>query len=537
MNKIKDFCSKKWVLSIGVMAVSFFIMLFFHQDPMFISDELEIFSKGQAIAGGMKLYTDIGSQHMPLMYYIAALFSAVGLNTVVLFRFAFYALTAFLFGLMFFCYSDKFGKKAMLVFPLGMLALMPSILWGTTILSDLYQGIGISILVLELISFKTSEKLSLKSMLMISLAIFISFGSAFVAIFSVFAVGVTVAALEIVAAVKAKENVFAFILRMVKRYWLLVLIVAIPFAVMFGYIALQGSLGDFIGWAYTLNRTIYPKYLGYGSSIFGSLFGGIKYLVAPFIELSFTYACFKNIAWLVLSVLGIAAIYRKKKDKVLLIGLLFVFITTATRAGFESFHGLPVISVGALLAAFFFADKFDDLKDFFKTRSYVKVTAVVLCFVMLLSPLLHRMAEASNKGLSKYAPGEISATSVAIDKLTENGEKVGFSSLNYEYLINGKAVIASSNGGSVPWLWEYVGKDVMEQFNENPPRVYVYDKNLAAWGYKITDYAPELKSFIDENYVSLESYGYPSLYVHNSYSKEAFEILNITEIGNENGGL
>ncbi len=535
MNKIKDFLSKKWVLSIAVMAATFFVMLFFHQDPMFISDELEIFSKGQAIAGGMKLYTDIGSQHMPLMYYIAALFSMVGINTVVLFRFAFYALTAFLFGLMFFCYSDRFGKKVMLFYPLGMLVLMPSILWGTTVLSDLYQGIGIAILILELISFKTSEKISFKSMGMISLAIFISFGSAFVSIFSVFAVAVTVAALEIVAAVKAKENVFKFVWRMIKRYWLLVVIVAAPFAVMFGYIALQGSLGDFIGWAYTLNRTIYPKYLGYGSSIIGSLFGGVKYLVAPFIELSFTYACFKNIAWLVLSVLGIAAVYRKKKDIVLLLGVIFVFITAATRAGFESFHGLPVISVGALLAAMFFADKWASVKEFFKTRSYVKVTALMLCFIVLASPLLHRMAEASNKGLSKYAPGEISTTSTAVDLLTETNEKVGFSSLNYEYLINGKAVVASSNGGSVPWLWEYVGKDVMEQFSQNPPRVYIYDENLAAWGYKITDYAPELKSFIDENYVSLEPYGYADLYVHNTYSEEAFGILDITN--DVNGGL
>ncbi len=519
--------SQKWLLSLLLMFGTFFIMLFFHKDPMFISDELEIFAKGQAIAEGMKLYADIGSQHMPLMYYIAALFSAVGVNTVVLFRVCFYAFTSFLFGLMFFCYSDRFGKRTMILYPLFLLMLLPAVLWGTTILSDLYQGIGTAILILELISFKTTEKISFRSMCMISLAVFISFGSAFVSIFSVFAVLVTVAALEIVSAAREKENVFKFILRMIKRYWLLVLIVAVPFAVLFSYIALQGSFGDFIGWAYTLNRTIYPKYLDYGTSIIGSLFGGVKYLVAPFLELSFTYTCFRNIAWLVLSVLGIATVYSKKKDVVLTIGLVFVFITAATRAGFESFHGLPTMSVGALLSAMFFADKTADVKQLFKRENYIKSTAVIIAVIMLASPLIYRIADASNKGFSLHAPGEVSATSVAVDKLTEDGEKIGFSSLNYEYLINSKTHSASSNGGSVPWFWEYVGSDVMAQFNENPPRVYIFDEDLAPWDYKITDYAPELKSFIDENYVSLESYGFADLYVHNTYLKEAETKLDI----------
>ena len=81
--------NNKIIISIVVGVVSFILLMAFWNTEIFISDEEEIFVKGQQIANGQLLYKEIGSQHMPLMYYLSAVMSKMGITTVAGFRLGF----------------------------------------------------------------------------------------------------------------------------------------------------------------------------------------------------------------------------------------------------------------------------------------------------------------------------------------------------------------------------------------------------------------------------------------------------------------
>lgn len=514
------------LFSLGVCALTFIMMCMFLYGPLFISDEEEIFNKGQAIVNGRVLYSDIGSQHMPVMYYIAAVFALLGADTVVLFRLCFYLFFALLWGLIAYRYSPRFGRGVIVITPIIFLALLPTMQHATNVLSEQAQALGMVILGFELLQFRTDKPLTVGSCVMISTAIFLSFGSAFVSAFAIFAVAVTVATMEIVACVKEKHGFFGSVAHLFKRYWKLVLIVVAPLAVMVGYFVIVGALDDFIGWAYNLNRVIYPKYSGYGSSIIGSMFAGAAKVFGPFSDLKLELITLIYISVLVAAAIGLGWIYHRTKNIVLIGGMFFFLVTAATRDCFQ-FHGVPAIAVLSLLAAFAVTRLVHYLRSD-ASVTYVKRSVCVFCAVLFLLPFLKNAVSTISTKPSLHVAGEVTPFSEAVDILTEDGEGVGFSLISYEVLISSHTIPATSTGGSCPWLWEYAGAEVMESLQQDAPRVFLFNRDQVVWNYKITDYAQDLIAFIDENYQSLAEYGYNQLYVHNEYYGEALTLLGLT---------
>ena len=78
---------------------------------------------------------------------------------------------------------------------------------------------------------------------------------------------------------------------------------------------------------------------------------------------------------------------------------------------------------------------------------------------------------------------------------------------------------------STPWTWEEWGKQQMKQIKKDPPKVALYSPDHECWGYAIKDYAPEVCSYIDENYVLLPNTA--TVYVLKSYYKDACKKMNI----------
>lgn len=105
------------IVAIAVAIVSFLSLLTYINEPFFDSDEGDIFSVGKCIADGMLLYTEIPSQHMPVMYYISALFSLIGVTTIVGYRLCFYGLIAVIWGTMVFVYGKEFGWVRVALYP------------------------------------------------------------------------------------------------------------------------------------------------------------------------------------------------------------------------------------------------------------------------------------------------------------------------------------------------------------------------------------------------------------------------------------
>ena len=115
-----------------------------------------------------------------------------------------------------------------------------------------------------------------------------------------------------------------------------------------------------------------------------------------------------------------------------------------------------------------------------------------------------------------------------IDALTEAGERVGFSTLDCDVMVMAGVVPASIQGGSVPWFWEQAGEQAMKELRSAPPRVFVFYKHQSVWGYHISDYAPELVEFINENYVRISDRT-EIVWVLKSYYAEAKEIIDALE--------
>lgn len=516
---------KNWVVPqfFALTAVLFLLLTAFWDSTVFASDEAEIFLKGRAIANGIELYTQIGSQHMPVMYYIAAIFALLGVESVTAFRLCFYLLMACIWGLCYVRYHEKLGKMAMVLYPLLYIVLMAYIDFGYAILSEQMQGIGMAVLLFELLVFYRERQLRLDNCIMISFAIFISFGSAFVSIFGVFAVFLTVLAIEVCDCRKAKKKITESVGYLVGKYWKLVAVVIVPFAVLLGYYVYSDAFEDFFGWVYAINRQIYPKYMSgsYGDNILESMFNGIAVIGGVLKTSSLSFLTVSKLSFLYLAILFIVQQQKKWKDPVLTAGLVFFLITTATRGVYE-FHGLPALALIAAMSALYLSDNADKIKAIVRKSTWTQGLAV---FVLLTvcAPYLYIMPNIF--GVTLEEDVQENSTAWAIDTLTEKNERIGFGNISYDVLMAADVFPATVTSGSCPWLWEWARDQAMEELYENPPRVYLFNPNLNTWNYLISDYAPELVQYVNSEYTNLGSLGYQTLYVRNDYYEQALLLL------------
>lgn len=494
----------------------------------FPSDELEIFAKGQAVAKGQLLYAEVGSQHMPLMYYIAAFFSLIGVSSAPMFRLCFYALFALMWTIVFHRYSRWFGRLAVGLYPPLYIALITQIGSAWCILSEHLQGIGMVILLYELLRFYDTRKLPPAGCAMVGVAVFISFGSAFVSAFAIFAVWLTVFVLEIGDARRRGDGPLRFVGYLAKKYWLLVVCLVVPFAVLVGYYALTGSLGDFVGWAYTCNRAIYPRYLGggYGSGILSSMFNGVS-LIGGNLALSggLTFVSLLACAFALVALASLVDLARRTHSAVLVLGVTFLLVTSATRGTFN-FHGLPYVALVSALSTKLVGDNWPELRSWADASS-LRTTCVVVVALVCLSGYIRILPDGLSVSLASDTKVEGSG-GWAIDQITEDGEEIGFSSFDNSLLLDSGTTYASVTAGSTPWMWEWGGEQAMEELRANPPRVFVFSEGWRVWeDYAITEYAPDLTAFVRDNYISLDSVGYPGIWVRNDYYEEALGILGI----------
>lgn len=166
--------------------VCFCAYLVFWNSPVFGSDESEIFIKGIQISRGELLYLSVDSQHMPLMYHVASIMATLGVHTITGFRVSFYLLYSVLLGMIYNRYSKILGKKTVFLFTITYFFLLPSFNYGTSILSEHFQGLGMVILLFELLCFKKSKSFDAAGALYVALASVLSFCSAFVSVFGIF---------------------------------------------------------------------------------------------------------------------------------------------------------------------------------------------------------------------------------------------------------------------------------------------------------------------------------------------------------------
>jgi len=502
----------------------FFTLLFAYlNQPFFESDECEIYLLGHSVANGQLLYKDVVTQHMPVTIYIAAFFSCIGVNTAIGFRICFYGLMSLLWVLMFNRYHLIFGKITMLLYPVIYIAFLSYIGWGYTILSDQLQAVGMVGLLLELLLFAKNRKIDWDNICIISLAIFISFGSAFVSCFAIFFVFVTFVCLEIARYKNDNISIEEAIKKFFLTYWQLLLGVLLPFVFLLIYYIITDSFDDFLSWVYEFNREVYPKYLGYGDNIIQGLFGGFGEIVSSLIFEQVSIKSFVCLAAIIGALYFLVDLQCKTQNNILVLGICLFFNACATR-GLYSFHGLSAIAIISLFNA-------GNFECFYKKYRYVPVlkTAVLVVGMFFLVNYINFFFNNSTFVSLQSLPDIVNQQTRIVDLITEDNEKVGLATLDHSIILESNTLPASVNAACA-WVWEWGGDRAMLDYKSDPPRVFLYNPNYAIWGYSILNYAADLDIFINNNYMSLSNLGYPYIYVRNDYYKEAYALLNIKEV-------
>ncbi|MBP3720902.1 MAG: hypothetical protein J6J41_06185, partial [Clostridia bacterium] len=243
----------------------FFLYFSFLSEPYF-TDEQDVFFGAYNVIKGQDIYRAFLSQHMPFSYYLAAPIALLGARTVYQFRLGVYLLLSLVWEAAFLRHRKHIHPAALFAMPLLYLTALKTLYMGTTMISDHWQGLGLVLILLELVRYEKNREISLPCAGMICLGIVLSLGSSFASAYSLLCLFLAAAVLQIQAirkdrragdpAGRLKEK------RDLREDERLVLICLAPFGLLGGWYALSGNLANFWSGAYEIVTQVYSKYTG-----------------------------------------------------------------------------------------------------------------------------------------------------------------------------------------------------------------------------------------------------------------------------------
>lgn len=492
----------------GVLLFGLYMVLmltFLNQDTTFC-DENDNYMGGMIVANGGLLYKDFCSQHMPVMYYICAIFYLLGARNVYQYRVMFFALMAIIWVAMYFRYKKYFGSCVMILGPaIYASTIATGDLTYSAVLSDRLQGMGLVILFFEyLLATIHRKNVTFATCCWISLSIFISFGSVFVSIFGIFAIALSWLIFEIGECYKS-HKLKQSIPYLFRKYWRTVLTVATPFIILLIYFVCTNTLLNFINSAYILNTRIYSKYMsGYGSNI-------VKAMIDPisgfFSILQTTIQNFSgqpfSAAFTLLLLMGniLFALKISLSDKWIGLSVMYIITQCAPR-GYFNFHSVAYYMLSSYMLAAVIGWGAEWMR--MRTDKNMAATISVCTVVFVMAPYFGSI---SNIVDVPTVLGNIEPSPKAqlIQDLTDEGEKVGCT--------DGVVMVATlveadrcyiNGASSTPWTYEAFGDLERLMLQQQMPRIIFYSADYAVWDNLYTDYAGETEQFILENYIQVK---------------------------------
>lgn len=522
--------SKKILSYILIFALFLCLLLINLGNSIGFVDESDNFLAGMTIADGGMVYTDFYSQHMPVLYYICAIFAKLGASNVIQFRLYFYIFFALLWTAFYIRYSNKIGGKTILLSVFLYISFICTEL-TSCVLSDQIQAFGMAVLLVEFIIFTKIRTIDIVNCVWISLAIFLSFGSAFVAIFGIFIIAVGVLGLEISEFFKSDMGIVEWIKGIFIKYWKLFAIVLLPFVVLIIYYKINGNLAAFYYGAYKINTDIYSKYTGgYGSNIlysflvivdiwFSAVKNAISGLASDTLQSIRLLLCFfVNIAFVV-------KVFRKNKYIAVILGLFC--LACGCRSVSLDHHSMAYVIVTAFMASMLIFNSLEITGKSHENTGSVRLFPVI-CVVLFSTPLLSGFSSLANLGETlSYSPTEdVNNQAYYVSRLTDEEDKVLLVIAEPDIAVDANRLTVTV-GVSTPWTYEAYGANDLANIVEENPKVVIYYPDYEIWGYKVKDYAPEVCSYIEENYIKLELETVNSIYVRNDLYDEAAEMFGL----------
>ncbi len=521
---------------ICLMAAVFTIYLTWMSGIQF-ADEQDVFYGGYNVVMSGDVYRYYPSQHMPLSYYLAAVGALLGARTVYQFRLFFYAAMTALWGAIWMRNREEQPKAGLFLLPAFYLFSLKHYSYANTMVSDHWQGIGLVMILCELIRFGREKRITGKTCVFVSLGLLLSFGSAFLSIYAVFAVMVGVTVVQI-REWRARQEARKTIARESVR---LVICCLAPFALLAGWYVVSGNWNNFVESAYGMNVGVYSQYArNYSNSVGQSLAGALPAWAE---NIDTAIRGFGQDPLLSLMIFthvlctGYAVIRLWKTNRIISVTYLAAVLLSGIRA-YSGFHAAPYLaccSLSVSLCAGWLLEGWTAISPAWLKRGSrqagkgnasavvgsssqrggivmrvgIGVLRVGLAGLIILGfawPSLPAFASLRMvPGLLTWTP-KPDGMQELLDISTDPGERVHTGDITLtsdQIMMLGLRLDEATPGSSNPWFYSVYGERELSALKENRTKVLLLYPEIPIWGYYLEDYAPDLMAYAEENYQKL----------------------------------
>ena len=500
-------------LSPALYFIFVFFLYFSLLSTPYFTDEQDVFYGGYSILKGHDIYASFLSAHMPFSYYFAVLPALFGARSVFQFRLGFYLMLSLCWEGIY-LRNRKHAHPAVLIFlPLLYLSLLKTYGLGTTMISDHWQGIGLAIILLELIRYADSRKITLPCAGMIALGILLSFGTTFISAYALMcyflaAVVMQTGAFRKIADPRERKAAGKKMLREDLR---LAGICLTPFFLLAGWYAVSGNLQNAWEGIYEVTAKYYSRYLAgsLGSDplrvVWETPVSYVRYLTAAVQNLS-TDPAGSLVTLVQAAGLAGAAVIIGRKSPFTGIMTVLAAIYSGIR-GFGEFHGMAYTALAAAALSLCIGWMLEKLfcKPFGKMHFPLRAWAAGGVLALALMADFMYWGAYNLLYPQPLAPQAARAEERVLDLLTDPGDVVhACDEPMYCQEIMNLELIPQENCGAIsyPYFYEMWGQRQMEAIRKNPA-VLLYDPEEQYEGHIFRIYAPDFDAYVRENYTHL----------------------------------
>ncbi len=504
LHKKKIPCVQDLLLQTMVLIFLNFFLHFGGLDADVFMDENDNIRGGMVIANGGVLYKDYITQHTPFMYYLCAVFAKLGAGSVPQFRILYYMFCALFAGLIYLRNGEKFGKCRIALFVVWqpIISYLIHSNYGLRILSDNVQAMAIVMLLLEYLSYRKKPGIGIKRSVVVSIAIFVSFGCAFLSIYPIAVICLSVILNEAFHIKKKHRRRRRPVSYYVKRYRKLVLVCILPFVLFMVYFAINGALYSAYAMAYQFNIDVYEKYIHMGGNKLELVFIGIKRFFQAIIENAaslfeqFTLSSFVCLLLLLIVSFCIGMELWKKNYLKGITIFLFLCLCYARDDYSSSFHLAAFWNTALLIVILYVGRiKVREINErWVRAMTAVAVLAVSFMIYMPYGPVLWDNIS------SDHAVGINELEKYVVDH-TDDGDiiLVDFSVLESIYLPYKDRFSISRVPYFLPWYMDWYQDEVIKDIQVHKPKFILYNPDQKVWG--IDGFLEPMRKQVNKDYI------------------------------------
>ncbi len=506
--------NQKIIVSTLIFLTAFVLLTVYKNLPNF-TDEADNMLAAMKIAHGGNIYLDYYAHHMPLMYYILTPFAMLGVASTYAYRLCFYGILALIWAFMYYRYSEKIDKRLLIIYPILYIVFMANGL-NYTIVAEHLQTQALVILLLELIIFSKTKKLTLSSEVIIAICIFSSIFSVFSSSVSIGILALVVIAIELKQYFNKKgKKMISFFSYLLKKYKRLIVFICLPFLLIIIYYCINGSIKEFYRQAFYFNTEIYANYQSYPSNplliiiyTISNYFSSIK---DHFLLLFSTLSIESILELLFLIGPIIYLVTEKDKNKY----LIFAYVIFCGNRSFTGFHSIPYYGCAIILT--FIATE--------KWKKEYSIGLITFCLTAYM-PYLPKLAEP----LNNVKEINNNYDYMTVQSITEHENDVYYLNLMIENYVNTNRLPATRAMTIFPWFQDMFEDELLDDLKKNRPKVIAYAPTANVWEYVYQDYLEKIDPYIKENYTyaNMIRIGYDyNTWIRNDYVEEVEKKLNI----------